>query len=142
MPAVLERVNLDKRSRLILRAIVLSYIKNAQPVGSHSITKHYDFGVGSATIRNIMSNLEEDGYLSHPHTSAGRIPTEKGYRFYVDTLFEEKTFLENKDQIILEAESLVQREDASQLLQDTSKLLSDLTHYMAIVSAPRISAAR
>jgi len=121
---------------------VLSYIKNAQPVGSRSITKHYDFGVESATIRNIMSNLEDEGFLSHPHTSAGRIPTEKGYRFYVDTLFEEKTFLENRTHITSEAESLVKREDASQLLQDTSKLLSDLTHYMAIVSVPKISEDR
>lgn len=121
---------------------MLSYIKNAQPVGSRSITEYCDLGVGPATIRNIMSDLEEGGFLSHPHTSAGRVPTEKGYRFYVDTLFEEKAFLKNKTQITLEAEFLVQREDASQLLQDTSKLLSELTHYMAIVSVPKISAAR
>lgn len=135
-------MQLDERSKQILKAIVLSYIKNAQPVGSRSITERYDFGVGPATIRNIMSDLESGGFLSHPHTSAGRVPTEKGYRFYVDTLFEEETFLKNQSRITLEAEQLVQREDAGQLLQDTSKLLSDLTHYMAIVSVPKMSEAR
>ncbi len=133
---------LDERSQQVLRTIVLSYIKTALPVGSRSITERHDFGVGSATIRNIMADLEERGFLTHPHPSAGRIPTEKGYRFYVDALFQEGTFLKKQAEITREAEQLVQREDAGLLLQDTSKLLSDLTHYMAIVSAPKISSAR
>ncbi len=135
-------MKLDERSKKVLKAVILSYIKTALPIGSRSITERFDFGVGPATIRNIMADLEEGGFLTHPHTSAGRIPTEKGYRFYVDSLFEEETFLENQGQIRLEAEKLVQREDASLLLQDTSRLLSDLTHYMAIVTAPKIGSAR
>lgn len=135
-------MQLDERSRKVLKAIVLSYIKTALPIGSRAITKRFDFGVSPATIRNIMADLEEGGFLTHPHTSAGRVPTRKGYRFYVDTLFQEETFLKYRDQIVREAERLVQREDASTLLQDTSKLLSDLTHYMAIVTAPRFSSAR
>lgn len=133
---------LDDRSKQVLKVIILSYIKTALPVASRSITERHDFGVGSATIRNIMADLEDGGFLMHPHTSAGRIPTEKGYRFYVDTLFQEKTFLKKQAEITVEAERLVKRKDASLLLQDTSKLLSDLTHYMAIVSAPKISSAR
>ncbi len=134
-------MQLDERSKKVLKAVILSYIKTALPIGSRSITERFDFGVGSATIRNIMSDLEEGGFLTHPHTSAGRIPTEKGYRFYVDTLFEEEAFLNNKNSIMMEAEQLVQREDASLLLQDTSRLLSDLTHYMAVVTAPKIATA-
>jgi len=135
-------MELDPRSRKVLKAIVLSYIKTALPIGSRAITKRFDFGVSPATIRNIMSDLEESGFLTHPHTSAGRIPTGKGYRFYVDTLFEEKTFLKHQNEILREAEGLIQRQDASMLLQDTSKLLSDLTHYMAIITAPRFSAGQ
>ena len=135
-------MKLDERSRRVLKAVVLSYIKTALPVGSRSITKRYDFGVGSATIRNIMADLEEGGFLTHPHTSAGRVPTAKGYRFYVDTLFQEETFLKYQSEIIKEAQKLVKREDAGTLLQDTSKLLSDLTQYIAIVTAPRFASVR
>ncbi|MFQ5588819.1 MAG: heat-inducible transcriptional repressor HrcA [Nitrospiria bacterium] len=135
-------MELDKRSKHVLKAVISSYIKTALPVGSMSLKERFDFGVGPATIRNIMADLEEGGFLTHPHTSAGRVPTEKGYRFYVDTLFEEDTFLSHQEQIRVEAEKLVKREDANALLQDTSKLLSDLTHYMSIVSAPKITSAR
>ncbi|MFQ5543982.1 MAG: heat-inducible transcriptional repressor HrcA, partial [Nitrospiria bacterium] len=79
---------------------------------------------------------------THPHTSAGRIPTEKGYRFYVDHLFEEDAFFKHEEQVVREAEKLVRREDASLLLKDTSRLLSELTHYMAIVTAPKFSVVR
>lgn len=135
-------MKMDERSKHVLKAIVLSYIETALPVGSQSISERHDFGVGAATVRSIMADLEEDGFLTHPHISAGRIPTEKGYRFYVDALFGEEAFLKNETGIISKAERLVKREDASLLLQDTSKLLSDLSRYMAIVSAPRISSAR
>ncbi len=132
---------LDERSKTVLKEIVLSYIKTALPVGSTTITKRYNFGVGPATIRNIMADLEEAGFLAQPHTSAGRIPTEKGYRFYVDNLFDEKAFLNHKKQIIQDAGKLVKREDAATLLQDTTKLLSELSQYMAIVTAPKFSSA-
>jgi heat-inducible transcriptional repressor len=89
-----------------------------------------------------MAELEEQGFLAQPHTSAGRVPTDKGYRFYVDTLLQEAEFLKNQDEIGRQAEQLASREDARELLQDTSRLLSDLSRYTAIVTAPRFSAAR
>ncbi|MFQ5596923.1 MAG: heat-inducible transcriptional repressor HrcA [Nitrospiria bacterium] len=135
-------MKLNERSKQVLKEIVVSYIKTALPIGSQAITKGYDFGVGPATIRKIMADLEEEGYLTHPHTSSGRMPTEKGYRFYIDNLLQEETFLRHKGKIIQKAEKLVKREDASTLMQDTSKLLSELTHYIAIVTTPTFSSAR
>ena len=132
----------DDRKKSILKAVILSYIKTALPVGSQAITRTFDFGVSPATIRNIMADLEEDGFLAQPHPSAGRIPTEKGYRFYVNTLMEEAAFLKNQDKIFRQTEKLARRDDTRALLQDTSKLLSELSQYTAIVTAPRIKAAK
>ena len=80
----------DDRKKKILRAIVANYLENAEPVGSRTISKYSDLNLSSATIRNEMADLEEMGYIIQPHTSAGRIPTDAGYRFYVDQLMEEK----------------------------------------------------
>jgi len=77
---------LDERTRNILMAVIHSFIDTAEPVGSRTVSKRFDFGLSPATIRNIMSDLEEMGFLEQPHTSAGRMPTDKGYRFYVDNL--------------------------------------------------------
>ena len=82
-----EEVSLDKRKVKILKAIISSYIENAEAVGSRTISKKYELGVSPATIRNEMSDLEEMGFLVQPHTSSGRIPTDKGYRYYVDDLW-------------------------------------------------------
>ena len=79
---------LNEREKNILRYIIQQFILTASPVGSRNITKKYDVGVSPATVRNIMSDLEESGFIDHPHTSAGRIPTDKGYRFYVDSLMD------------------------------------------------------
>ena len=76
---------LNEREKSILRYIIQQFILTASPVGSRNITKRYDLGISPATVRNIMSDLEESGFIDHPHTSAGRIPTDKGYRFYVDS---------------------------------------------------------
>src|SRR5579884_186560 len=133
---------LDDRGKYVLRAIVLSYIKTALPVGSHSITRSFDMGVSPATVRNIMSELEEQGFLIQPHTSAGRIPTEKGYRFYVDQLIQDSEQLKDRGEIIGQAEQLIQRETVQTLLQDASKLLSDASKYLAIVTAPKFSSTR
>jgi heat-inducible transcriptional repressor len=135
-------MELDDRSKNILKAIVLFYIKTAFPVGSQTISQNHDLGISPATIRNIMADLEEQGFLTQPHASAGRIPTEKGYRFYVDTLLKKDDFLKDQDEILQQAEKLVKREDIRTLLQDTSKLLSDLTRYMAIVTVPKFSSAK
>lgn len=128
---------LTERQRMILSAIVDDYIRSAEPVGSRSISKRGDVGYSAATIRNEMSDLEELGYLEQPHTSAGRIPSNKGYRYYVDHLLSpgpltavEKglitSFFENK---IQELESVVQQ---------AASILSNLTNYTAIVLGPEI----
>ncbi|PYM65486.1 MAG: hypothetical protein DMD79_04660, partial [Candidatus Rokuibacteriota bacterium] len=77
---------LDDRSRQVLQAVLFEYTVTAQPVGSRQVAKKYALGLSPATIRNAMADLEEMGYLTHPHTSAGRVPTDKAYRFYVDSL--------------------------------------------------------
>ena len=79
---------LNERKRFILKSIIDDYIASAQPVGSRTIAKKHDIGLGSATIRNEMADLEELGYITQPHTSAGRVPSDKGYRFYVDNLMQ------------------------------------------------------
>src|SRR5262247_4151136 len=81
---------LDERRRRILKALVRTYVQTGEPVGSERLYKTYRLGVSAATIRNILSELEEEGYLTHPHTSAGRVPTDIGYRFYVNTLLERR----------------------------------------------------
>ncbi len=128
---------LNEREKNILRYIIQQFILTASPVGSRNIAKRYDIGISPATIRNIMSDLEESGYINHPHTSAGRIPTDKGYRFYVDTLMDiqelrnsEKGFI-NKG---LEANIL----DTDELLRITSVLLSSITKQLACVSYPKL----
>ena len=82
--------HLDERKTKILKAIIQTYLETGEPVGSRTISKYTDLNLSSATIRNEMSDLEELGYIVQPHTSAGRIPSDKGYRFYVDNLMEEK----------------------------------------------------
>ena len=81
---------LDERKRKILKAIIQTYLDTGEPVGSRTISKYTDLNLSSATIRNEMSDLEELGYILQPHTSAGRIPSDKGYRLYVDELMKEK----------------------------------------------------
>ena len=112
--------DLTERKLKILQAIVGDFIYSAEPVGSRTISRKYDMGVSAATIRNEMSDLEEMGYILQPHTSAGRIPSDKGYRLYVDTM------MEQKDREIEEMkEVMVQKEDKmDQLLKQVSKLLA------------------
>ena len=81
---------MDERKRRILKVITDDYITSAEPVGSRTIARKYDLGLSPATIRNEMADLEEEGYLQQPHTSAGRIPSDRGYRYYVDALMERR----------------------------------------------------
>ena len=81
----MAKVDLESRLRAILTAIVGSYIENAEPVGSRTLSKHLDFNLSAASIRNVMADLTEQGYLAQAHASAGRVPTDKAYRFYVDS---------------------------------------------------------
>ncbi|MCR5282761.1 MAG: heat-inducible transcriptional repressor HrcA [Lachnospiraceae bacterium] len=125
-------MELDERKLKILRAIVRNYLETGEPVGSRTISKYTDLNLSSATIRNEMADLEELGYILQPHTSAGRIPSDKGYRLYVDQMMAEK---EKEVQEI--REQLLQKEEKmDQLLKQTARLLANDTNYAAMVSAP------
>ncbi len=123
----------QQRKDRILAIVIGQYIKTVSPVGSQFITEQYKLDVSPATVRNILAELEEEGYLTHPHTSAGRMPTTQGYRYYVDHLMNEIQLLEEEKRHI-EGECRRYRNQLEQLMEMTSQALSDLTHYTTIVS--------
>jgi len=125
-------VELDQRKKIILKAVIRNYLETGEPVGSRTISKYTDLNLSSATIRNEMADLEEMGYIVQPHTSAGRIPSDQGYRFYVDTMMEEK------DREVVELkEMLLERQDKMEtLLKQVAKVASQNTQYAAMISAP------
>ena len=126
-------MQLDERKLKILQAIIRNYLETGEPVGSRTISKYTDLNLSSATIRNEMSDLEEMGYILQPHTSAGRIPSDKGYRLYVDTMMEDK-----RQEVEDMKELLINRADKIDiLLKQVAKLLADNTHYATLVSGPR-----
>ena len=124
---------LDERKRKILKAIIQTYLETGEPVGSRTISKYTDLNLSSATIRNEMSDLEEMGYILQPHTSAGRIPSDKAYRLYVDTI------LQRKDEEVSEMKELmVEKADKIDLLlQQVAKLLAQNTNYTSMVTKPK-----
>jgi len=126
---------LDERKAAILRAVVEEYIDTAQPVGSAHVVRAPGVQVSSATVRNDMATLEQEGYLRQPHTSAGRIPTEKGYRFFVDHLGSPGALRGTDAQ---QVRTFFERAhgELEQMLQDTSRLLGDLTSYAGVVVGP------
>lgn len=130
---------LDERKAAILRAVVEGYIETAQPVGSGHVARRGTIPVSPATVRNEMALLERDGYLDHPHTSAGRVPTAKGYRFFVDHLEPGALGPGQRNQVrafFNQAHGELER-----MLADTTQLLTDLTDYAAVVVAPQADAA-
>lgn len=132
-------VELSARSRQILEAIVEDYIATAEPVGSSAVARRHALTLSSATVRNVMANLEEMGLLTSPHTSAGRIPTEKAYRFYVDSLVAlRQVSRDEKRQIISHCRRA--GTGLSGILKETSRTLSQLSNYMGIVLAPSFTA--
>ena len=125
----------DRKSK-ILHAIIKTYLETGEPVGSRTISKYTDLNLSSATIRNEMADLEELGYIMQPHTSAGRIPSDKGYRLYVDMLMEEK-----EQELSEMQEAMLQKADKmEQLLKQAAKVLASNTNYATMVSTPRSSA--
>jgi heat-inducible transcriptional repressor len=124
---------LDERKAAILRAVVEEYIETAQPVGSGSVAPQVK--ASSATVRNDMVQLEQEGYLRQPHTSAGRVPTDKGYRFFVDSIVGPSELAPGDIQQVRSFFDLAHGE-LEHLLHDTTRLLSDLTHYAAVVVGP------
>ena len=129
---------MDARKKQILHAVIQDYVDTAEPVGSRTIAKKYDLGISPATIRNEMSDLEEQGYIKQPHTSAGRIPSDKGYRYYVDCLMEpkEQKITKEEKKTIQEAFTK-QAAEIDSLLQESCRLLSQLTNYTAMIMKPR-----
>ena len=123
---------LSDRKLKILHAIIQNYLETGEPVGSRTISKYTDLNLSSATIRNEMADLEEMGYIMQPHTSAGRIPSDKGYRLYVDMLMEEKEqeLSEMQEQMLDKADKM------DQLLRQAAKVLANSTNYATMVSTP------
>lgn len=129
----MEQVDLDERKITILKAIIRTYLETGEPVGSRTISKFSDLKLSSATIRNEMSDLEELGYIIQPHTSAGRIPSDKGYRFYVDQIMREKD-----NEVTEMKELMIQRVDRVELLlKQLAKILAANTNYATMISGPR-----
>ena len=129
---------LEARTQQVLRAVIRDYILRAQPVGSGKITKKYRLGMSSATARNIMAFLEELGFLTQPHPSSGRIPTDSGFRYYVDALMDPKPLRRDEKEFILNRVKDAPY-DVGVIMQETSRILSHISHCTSLVSSPRIS---
>jgi transcriptional regulator of heat shock response len=125
----------DKRREQILEMIIDRYIESAEPVGSRAISRK--LGLSSATIRNVMSDLEDEGYITHPHTSAGRIPTDKGYRYYITALMHRKN-LNEKVVKMVEAQYHQRVQNLGDVLEKTSHLISSLTNYVGVTMMPGV----
>lgn len=131
-------MSLDKRKVKILKAIIASYIDNAEAVGSRTISKKYELGVSPATIRNEMSDLEEMGFLVQPHTSSGRIPTDKAYRYYVDDLW--KQTLNTKNSNLEDLRKVINEEsqELDSIFNNSVRILSQFTKYTSFIIAPHL----
>lgn len=127
-------MQLDERKRKILHAIIRNYLDTGEPVGSRTISKYTDLNLSSATIRNEMADLEEMGLIIQPHTSAGRIPSDKGYRLYVDTMLEEK----DKEIGELKEMILEKEEKTELLLKQVARVLATTTNYATMITAPSV----
>ena len=131
-------MDMNERKVKILEAIIRDYIQTGDPVGSRTISKKYDLGISSATIRNEMADLEELGFIVQPHTSAGRIPSDKGYRLYVDNLMKRPRINPDVERLITEMiRQKIDRIDT--LIEETTKLIAMLTNYTTIASTTAVS---
>ena len=129
---------LDERKKKILKAIIKTYMETGEPVGSRTISKYADLNVSSATIRNEMSDLTDMGYILQPHTSAGRIPSDKGYRLYVDELLKEK-----EEEIAEIQKMMIEKSDKlDKVLKRVAKVLAANTNYAALVSVPQYTGSK
>ncbi|MFA5388380.1 MAG: heat-inducible transcriptional repressor HrcA [Candidatus Omnitrophota bacterium] len=133
----MKHVDVESRRKIILGAIVESYVDSAVPVGSRAISQRFRYSVSPATIRNVMADLEEMGLIMQPHTSAGRVPTDKGYRFYVDSLLEPKHLTKEEESII---NKLIHASgnDIDYIMQNVSKAISVITNVAGMVLTPRL----
>jgi heat-inducible transcriptional repressor len=125
---------LNDRARILLKFLVERYIEDGQPVGSRTLSKHTGLNLSPASIRNIMSDLEEGGYIASPHTSAGRIPTPRGYRLFVDSLLTVKPL---ERAALRQIESTLAPDDPKRLVSAASHLLAELSAYAGVVLTPK-----
>jgi len=128
---------MTERKKKVLKAIINEYVMTADPIGSRTLARRYEFGVGSATIRNEMADLEEMGYLEKPHKSAGRIPSDKGYRFYVDILMELQK-LSKQEQKAIKENYESKAPEVHEIIEQTSDMLSELTQYTSLILSPHL----
>lgn len=133
----MKHVDVESRRKSILGAVVESYVDTALPVGSRAVSQRFRHTISPATIRNVMVDLEEMGFIMQPHTSAGRVPTDKGYRFYVDSLLEPKLLTKEEESII---NKLIHQSgnDIEYIMQGASKAISVITNVAGIVLTPRL----
>jgi heat-inducible transcriptional repressor len=130
--------DLNDREQTVLRYIIEQYLLTAFPIGSRTLSKQLTFTLSPASIRNIMSDLEEKGLIAHPHTSAGRIPTDKGYRYYVDSIMQVESIRESDREMIEQQLDTLVTTDINDIMRHTSVILGSISKQLAIVSAPQI----
>jgi len=132
-------MELNERERTVLHYVVHDFIETATPVGSRFISKRHEdvLGLSSATIRNIMSDLEYLGYIDHPHTSAGRVPTDRGYRFYLDSLMRVEAVTADEQQTI--RDGLDASQDMEEMLRESSRLIGKISRQLCVVTSPHLS---
>ena len=133
----MSRIDSKNRKHRILEAVILSYAETESPVGSEVLLERYPLGVSSATVRNVMAELEEEGLITHPHTSAGRIPTDYGYRYYVDLLMK-RGRLEIPEEEAIQSVAGMKGEDPAVVLQEAAQVLSALTQEAGVALVPQI----
>lgn len=131
-------MDLKERKKKILEVIIKDYINNAEPVGSRTLSRRYALGISPATIRNEMADLEEMGYLIQPHTSSGRIPTQKAYRYYVDEIMQIQKLAETMQRDIHRGYLKVMNELAH-TMDHTARILSEITNYPSVILSPKVS---
>lgn len=126
--------SIDKRAQILLKTLVEHYISDGQPIGSRTLLQHSGLDVSPATIRNVMSDLEQLGFIASPHTSAGRVPTQKGYRLFVDSLLTVKPL---EDQILAQIQTGLSTPNPSELIANAADMLSQLTQFAGVVMTPK-----
>lgn len=134
----MDVTHLKSRSHIILEAIILTYAESGAPVGSEALCNRYSFGVSSATVRNVMAELEAQGLITHPHTSAGRVPTDLGYRYYVDLLMD-ATALPPEEEELLSSFRQARVDSPVRFLEEAATALADLTREAGVVLVPQLA---
>ena len=134
----IDEADLNERFMKVLEFIVLDYISSAEPVGSRTICKRYGIQLSPATVRNVMADLEDLGFLWQPHTSAGRIPTDKALRFYVDEILNVQRLSQGEREKI-RRKYRISKYDIPEMMRETSRILSGLSHYTGVVLAPKMA---